>query len=132
MSTHSSKPITSGSTKGVPLIKSKEYTGSKFLISEAKKPQKKGLNTTTQLLTDRRPMRLGPTESIFKVVKDFSMLPKKPLQDKIDFFITPYNKGIALRRHMEFEDKKKRSTSVEWKVMADFILNENISVFRKS
>ena len=60
------------------------------------------------------------------------MLPKKPLQDKIDYFITPYNKGIALQRHMEFDDKKKRSTSVEWKLMANFILNENLSVFRKS
>ena len=46
--------------------------------------------------------------NIFNAVKDFTMLPNKHLQDKIDYFITPYNTEISMQKHMEFEDDNEK------------------------
>ena len=63
----------------------------------------------------------------------------------MDYYITPYNTSLNFHRFMDFEeendkekDRQKRrkfqpmSVCDNWKFMADFILNENQTVFRKS
>ena len=81
----------------------------------------------------------------YSKLKDGSILPSKNLQDKLDFYITPYNTSLSFHRFMEFNDEiekeqhrikalkyKPLSTSDQWKYMADFILNEHQNVFRRS
>lgn len=73
---------------------------------------------------------------LYSLKQNTTNLPEQSLQRKIDYYITPYNRGIFLKKHMDFETeserKKKRHRSEEWRMMSDFILNENRSAFRTS
>jgi len=58
--------------------------------------------------------------------------------------ITPYNSGLVYKRHMIFndhptkhynfmkEEKPERKLSSEWKIMTDFVLNQDKESFRKT
>ena len=41
-------------------------------------------------------------------LNDYSIIPNKKLQEKMDFYITPYNTALVHKRHMEFEDKQNK------------------------
>ena len=79
-----------------------------------------------------------------KLKMDQFFLPKN-LQEKLDFYITPYNTSLNFNRFMEFNDEKEKeiakqrilkynpkTLSEQWRFMADFILNEHHNVFRRS
>ena len=53
-------------------------------------------------------MKIESEHNIFKALKEFSMLPSKHLQDKIDYFITPYNATLSMQKHMDFEDEYEK------------------------
>ena len=56
---------------------------------------------------------------------------KSGLQNKIDYFITPYNKNIDMNEFMQFSDKLlnwwdlKEAAMKDWKAISNFILNNN-------
>ncbi|CAI2359424.1 unnamed protein product [Moneuplotes crassus] len=65
----------------------------------------------------------------------------KKLQEKLDLMITPYNSGLIYKRHMEFLDHPTQyyaeydhtaRSSSEWKLLSNFVLNEDKDTFRKA
>ena len=40
--------------------------------------------------------------SIAEQVLNYEIIPENSLQTKIDYFITPYNKKICIKKHMDF------------------------------
>ena len=48
------------------------------------------------------------------------------MQEKIDYYFTPYNRRLAFNKFMKFEEEHK------WTELTDFILNEDKEIFRKS
>ena len=42
------------------------------------------------------------TVSIAEENLDYDIMPSEMLQNKVDYFITPYNKKLNLHKHMEF------------------------------
>mmetsp|Transcript_16654 Transcript_16654/g.19268 ORF Transcript_16654/g.19268 Transcript_16654/m.19268 type:complete len:89 (+) Transcript_16654:6-272(+) len=67
--------------------------------------------------------------------------PSSSLQTKLDFYITPYNTCLDYKASMEFEDEQEQARrkriankdlSQHWNLMADFVLNLEKDVFRRS
>lgn len=59
-------------------------------------------------------------------MKEFNILPNESLQEKMDYFITPYNTSLMYKKYMEFEDEEKglqrkrlsqKELSDEWKLV---------------
>ncbi|CAI2365930.1 unnamed protein product [Moneuplotes crassus] len=74
-------------------------------------------------------------------LNQFSMHPEEGLQEKLDYFITPYNTSLIYKKFMEFDEEEKhrkmirvakRNVSEEWQLISDFILNLRPDVFKKS
>jgi hypothetical protein len=76
----------------------------------------------------------------------FVGLPSPRVQRKIDYYITPYNSGQGYKRSMNFDEDRSTNNSPikskflflklfiekreDWKVIANFLLNEENEVFR--
>ena len=41
-------------------------------------------------------------ECIVEEMKEFSMVPTEEVQDKLDRILTPYNKKLVYKKHMDF------------------------------
>lgn len=40
-------------------------------------------------------------------LKDYTPIPNKDIIDKIDYFMTPYNREIIFNKHMSFDEKER-------------------------
>mmetsp|Transcript_24184 Transcript_24184/g.24111 ORF Transcript_24184/g.24111 Transcript_24184/m.24111 type:complete len:242 (+) Transcript_24184:18-743(+) len=97
--------------------------------------------------TDEEKMNLLELEAM---LKDFEILPSKEIQDKIDLFLSPYNKSSNMQKCMNFNEPDPKSCSPSsdsrqpisnnnqlsyiynnWKKISNFICKEN-GDFRKS
>lgn len=82
------------------------------------------------------------TETLKKAIGDLIdynvMQEKSGLQNKIDYYITPYNKTQNFKPSMEFEDKSKHCRNLsekaqkDWKILSNFILNSEKQDFRRN
>jgi hypothetical protein len=55
-----------------------------------------------------------------------SILPSNPLQKKIDYYFTPYNRKLAFKKNMSFDGETDR----EWIDLTNFILTGDKATFR--
>jgi hypothetical protein len=55
-----------------------------------------------------------------------SILPSDPLQKKIDYYFTPYNRKLAFKKNMSFDEEADR----EWVDLTNFILTGDKATFR--
>ena len=69
--------------------------------------------------------------AISALIDHHIMQGKSQLQNKIDYYITPYNKDVNLKESMSFSDKLQNWSNFndvakkDWKLISNFILNND-------
>lgn len=83
------------------------------------------------------PYKLHDEKSKVSALIDYNVLQDKAnIQDKIDYFFTPYNKKITVEKFMQFDDLRESEYAPgslaqrDWKIISNFILNNDKKEFR--
>lgn len=67
-------------------------------------------------------------------LNQFSVHPGDELQEKLDYFITPYNTSLIYKKFMEFDEEEKhkkmirvvqKDVSEEWQLLCTFLLTHS-------
>lgn len=79
--------------------------------------------------------------ALIENLENFKAIPSDYLETKMDYFFTPYNKGLYYQKHMDFDNMANsdplelslnEKASGNFKKLMDFITKEDTKVFRKS
>ena len=74
----------------------------------------------------RIPLQRKKTSKIMENLKKYTVVPTENMQEKIDYFFSPYNRKLNFSKFMKFEEEQS------WIELTDFILKEDKDIFRKS
>ena len=94
-------------------------------------------NNTTINGNKRKKGRINSLKPMIDALIDYNLLQNQSeLQNKVDYFITPYNTWLDFKKSMQFEDKRSSCTNLDdiankdWKLISNFILNTEKKDFR--
>ena len=79
-----------------------KYNGSSLLSSKRTDNHSFARHKNAKSFYSENMVRDNPSVSIGRVIKDFSVLPSRSLEKKLNYYFKPYISSIFIKKHMDF------------------------------